>query len=72
MTSLTLASGRSLSIDFDTSPNVWHDEIWPWLIAVRKTGCNSLLHYLVKCVSEGWVEADSQSVDAFMGRNFQQ
>jgi hypothetical protein len=74
---LELACGRTLLVDCHSpsdSPLHRHNamteygEIYPWLVVARRFGVGSSvsdepLFYLVRCVSEGWVEVSPETAE---------
>jgi hypothetical protein len=72
---LELADGRTLIVDH-TSEHSLHRQnamtvyngIYSWLICARKFEANpssdEILFYLVKCVSDGWIEVSPEIVES--------
>ena len=72
---LELADGRTLVVDYENKrPGLFrqnamteYEGIYPWLICAHKFASppsDEILFYLVKCVSDGWIEVSPKIVES--------
>ncbi len=53
-----------------TSPGLEYEDIYDWLVSVRKTGDEEIVSYMLRCITDGWVEIDPVSMEEFLERNY--